>query len=66
MDSTMVENDEPGRRDLDNKEKASAKTPRSRLWRATLVFGAGAIILLWGAFLFWLVIKMVDRIAAIL
>jgi hypothetical protein len=58
----MDENDNPGRRDREN---APAKTSRSRLWRATFIFFAGAIMLLWGAFLFWLVIKVIDWIAAI-
>ena len=64
MDSAMDESDEPGRRDLDNRENAPAKTWRARLWRATFVFGAGIIILLWAAFLFWLAIKMVGLIVS--
>jgi len=65
MDSAMVENDEPGHCDLDNRETAPAKTWRSRLSRTTFVFGAGVIILLWAAFLFLLAIKMVNWITAI-
>jgi hypothetical protein len=61
----MVENDEPGRRDPDSRENAPAITSRSRLWRTALVVGGAAVLLLWSAFLLWLIIKMVGWIAAL-
>jgi hypothetical protein len=62
----MVEDDEPSRRDLNHGENGPAKTTFSRLWKATLVSFIAGVMILWGAFLVRLLIKLVGWIAAII
>jgi hypothetical protein len=61
--NNMVEDDEPSRRNLNDGENGPAKKTLSRLWKATLVAFMAAVMILWGAFLVWLLIKLVGLIA---
>jgi hypothetical protein len=62
----MVENHETGRRNLNDGENGPDKTALPRRWKATFVSFIAGVMILWGAFLVWLLIKLVGWIAAMI